>query len=183
MRRLSVYVLVAFIAVSAIACGDDPVAYSETVSVKLSGIKNGDIRNQTASEDKNINTESGNPYAEFLKNARAELGGRDPRFIEVVSAFVRVHADSKNVIAFEQVFTDLELFLSNSQTTIPAGTRANPTGTSIEINVPDDLDYEPVEASMLGGDFKVGVRGATVATPPADFDLKLTIDLKFTAYE
>jgi hypothetical protein len=183
MRSLSVYVLVVLVAASALACGDDPVAYSETVSVKLSGIKNGDIQNQSASEDKNINTESGNPYAEFLKNARAKLGGRDPGYIEVASAFVRVHSDSKNVIAFEQVFTDLELFLANSQTTIPAGTRTSPTGTSVQMKVPDDLDYEPVAASMRSGDFKVGVRGGTVATPPVDFDMKLTIDLKFTAYE
>lgn len=94
-----------------------------------------------------------------------------------------MHADSKNVIAFEQVFVDLELFLGNSQTTIPAGSLTSPTGSSVEVRVPATLDYEPVESSMLGGDFKVGVRGATVATPPVDFDLKMTIDLKFTAYE
>ena len=181
MCRLTEYTL-AGLALFVFACGDDPVAYSETVSLKLSGIKNGDIAQGVASEDKNVNSESGNPYAEFLKSARAELG-RDPGSIELVSAFVRVHADSKNVVNIEQVFEDLELFLANSQTTIPASDNEAPTGTSVRMAIYEDLDYGPVFDSMLAGDFKVGVRGATAAEPPADFDLKLTLDLKFTAYE
>jgi len=96
---------------------------------------------------------------------------------------VRVHADSKNVSTIDAVFTSLELFISNSATTIPVGSRASPTGTSVGIAINDDLDYEPVYDTMLGGDFKVGVRGPTVAVPPVDFELKLTIDLRFTAYE
>jgi hypothetical protein len=181
MCRLKEYTL-AGLALFVFACGDDPVAYSETVSLKLSGIKNGDIAQGVASEDKNVNSEAGNPYAEFLKSARAELG-RDPGSIELVSAFVRVHADSKNVVNIEQVFEDLELFLANSQTTIPASDNEAPTGTSVRMAIYEDLDYGPVFDSMLAGDFKVGVRGTTVAEPPADFDLKLTLDLKFTAYE
>lgn len=165
------------------ACGDDPVAYSETVSVKLSGIKNGDIQNDQASEDKNINTESGNPYGEFVKRARDRLGGRDPGAIEIVKATVQVHADSKNVSTIEVVFADLELFIADSQTTIPVGSVSAPAGTSVPIPLREEIDYEPVYASMLGGDFRVGVRGATVELPPDDFDLKLTIDVRFTAYE
>jgi len=164
------------------SCGDDPVAYSETVSVKLSGIKNGDIDNGQASEDKNINTESGNPYAAFLKNARAKLG-RDPSAVEISKATVQVHADSKNVSTIDAVFDSFEFFIANSATIIPAGSVADPRGTSVAVPIFDDLDYEPVFASMLSGDFKVGVRGPTVPLPPADFELKLTIDLKFVAYE
>lgn len=184
MRRSFVSVVVLGLALLMfVACGDDPVAYSETVSLKLSGIKNGDIEQGVASEEKSVSSESGNPYGEFIKNARARLGGKDPGSIEIVSCFVRVHADSKNVLNIEQVFDDLELFLATSQTTIPAGKNLNPSGTSTAITIDEDLDYSPVFSSMLGGNFKVGVRGTTVATPPVDFDLKLTIDLKFTAYE
>lgn len=165
------------------ACGDDPVAYSETVSVKLSGIKPGDIQNGQTSEDKNINTEEGNPYGDFLKNARAELGGRDPGAIEIVSAVVRVHADSKNVSTIDAVLTSLELFMADSATTIVFGTKASPSGSEVAVPIKEDLDYEPIFESMLGGDFKVGLRGPTVATPPEDFELKLTLDLRFTAYE
>lgn len=185
MCRLREYTLAGLVALALImvACGDDPVAYSETVSLKLSGTKNGDIKEGVASEDKNVNSESGNPYGEFLKSARSRLGGKDPSAIEITSAFVRVHADSKNILNIEQVFEDIELFLANSQTTIPASMVTGPKGTSVKMPVAEDLDYSPVFASMLSGDFKVGVRGNTVDTPPTDFDLKLTIDLKFTAYE
>lgn len=184
--KLAVYtrfaLLGALLALSS-ACADDPVAYSETVSVKLSGIKNGDLVNGQASEDKNINTEEGNPYGAFLKNAREALGGRDPGAIEIVKADVRVHSDSKNVSTIQAVFSSLELFITSSSTTIPVGSKASPTGTSVGIALFDDLDYEPVYDTMLGGDFKIGVRGPTVASPPVDFDLKLTIDVRFTAYE
>lgn len=174
---------VGVLALGAAACGDDPVAHSETISLKLSGIKNGDIKNGQASEDKEISTESGNPYGEFIKNAKAALGGKDPGSIELVSAFVRIHSDSKNVSALEAVFSSMELYLTTSNTTIPVGTVATPKGTSIAVKLDENVDYEPIFADLLGGSFKGGVRGPTVATPPADFDLKLTLDLKFTAYE
>jgi len=191
MRRQSEYTrhviaiatLVGALSFGATACGDDPVAHSETISLKLSGIKNGDIKNGQASEDKEISTESGNPYGEFIKNAKAALGGKNPGSIELVSAIVRVHADSKNVSSLEAVFTSFELFLTTSSTTIPVGTVASPTGTSVNVKLDENVDYEPIFDQLLGGSFKAGVRGPTVATPPVDFDLKLTLDLKFTAYE
>ena len=178
MSRLVVLALLSSMA----GCGDDPVAYSETISIRLSGIKNGDIANGQASEDKNINSEVGNPYAAFLKNARERLG-RDPGLIEIVSATVRVHADSKNISSLDVVFADMELFMADSATTIPFAHRATISGSSLGFPIDDDVDYEPIAASMLGGDFKVGARGATVALPPDDFDLKLTLDLEFEAFE
>ena len=182
-RMIREYIVWLLAAASFVACGDDPVAYSETVSVKLSGIKPGDIQNGQTSEDKNINTEEGNPYGDFIKGARAALGGRDPGAVEIVSAIVRVHADSKNVSTVDAVFGSLELFMADSATTIVFGSKDGPTGSEVAVPIKEDLDYEPVFDAMLGGDFKVGVRGATVATPPTDFELKLTLDLKFTAYE
>jgi len=164
------------------ACADDPVAHSETVSLKLSGIKNGDLQNGVASTSKNVNTESGNPYAVFLKNAHDALGGKDPSIIEPVSVYVRVSADSKNVIAIEQVLGDLELFAASSQTTIPIGHVTGPTGSSIRVPLDDTVDYEPLHDEMLSGDFKLGVRGNSVTPLPSDFELKLTLDVKFTAW-
>jgi len=165
------------------ACGDDPIAHSETVSLELSGIKPGDLKNGVASEEKNINTESGNPYGDFLKNARDALGGSDPGTIELVSAYMRVSSSSKNVIAFEDVLADAELFFSNSDTTIPIGSVTSPTGSSVLIPIGEDVDFEPLRTAMLGGDFKVGIRGNAVDPVSDDFELKISLDLKFTAYE
>lgn len=164
-------------------CTDDVAGVSEPVSLKLSGIKPDDVKNGTASEDKNVNTESGNPYGAFLKAARDGLG-RDPSAIRVKSAYLRVHADSKNVTTFEQVFEDLELFAADSQTTIPIGTVGHPMGSSIKMTITaSEADLAPLQAAMKGGDFKMGVRGTVQATTPADFDLRITIDAVFEALD
>lgn len=162
-------------------CGDDAVAYSETISTKLAGIKDGELTNGSASVDKNINTESGNPYADFLKTARSRLGGHDPSSVTPILITVRVDADSKKVASLEQVFTGLEVFFANSQTTIPVARVTTATGTSLSIPILSNVDYEPIAASMLSGDFKVGVRGTTVSPAPTDFELKLTLDIRFRA--
>lgn len=179
-----VTLVTAFVAGTAVApsCGDEVVAHSETVSTKLSGIKPGDLDNGNASEEKNINTESGNPYGEFLKTARSRLG-RDPSAIEVTSIIVQVSADSKDVIAIDEVLEGVEIFFADSQTTIPVAFLDGPTGSSVRIPLLDELDLEPVMDAMLGGDFKVGARGVAVADPPADFELKLTLDIRFRAIE
>jgi hypothetical protein len=165
------------------ACGDDPVAYSEVVSLKLSGMKNGDFKNNSVSEDKNISTESGNPYAVFLRNAKDALGGKDPGHIEVVGVTVQVHSESKNVTAIDQVLADVEVFITNSATTLPVAKKTAPTGSSVVVPLIKDLDYGGVKASMISGDFKMGARGTGIATLPADFDLKLTLDVRFEAFE
>lgn len=183
MRILMVCLVVSLSGVFGGGCADDVVGVSEPVSLKLSGIKPGDIANGSASEDKNVNTESGNPYGAFLKAARDGLG-QEPRAIRVKSAFLRVHADSKNVTNFEQVFADLELFAADSQTTIPVGTVSAPSGTSVAVVITaDEVDLAALQTAMKGGDFKMGVRGAVQSTTPADFDLKITIDAIFEALD
>lgn len=163
-------------------CADDPVAYSGVVSTKLSGVKPGDFKNGVASVDKNINTETGNPYGAFLKDARDALGGKDLAEIVVIDAVVRVHADSKNVTTVDPVFADLELFIATSDTTLPIATLTGPSGSEVVMPLRDAIDFAAVQAALVGGDFKVGVRGSAVDPLPADFDLKLSLDLRFEAY-
>ena len=184
MSRFSPWsALLPIAAIVAPACGDDPVAFSEVVSLKLSGVKNGDLVNGTASEEKSVSSESGNPYGEFLKHAKEKLGGIEPSRIEVVGVTVQVHADSKNATRIEQVFADLEVFIANNATTIPVASHDNPTGSSLKMPLLEDVDYGGVTDSMLKGDFKMGARGSTVDPVPNDFDLKLTLDVRFEAYE
>lgn len=182
-RYPAILATTAFIALALPACGDDPVAYSEVVSLKLSGMKDGDFKNNTVSEDKNISTESGNPYAVFLRNAKDALGGKDPGHIEVVSVTVQVHSESKNVTAIDQVLADVEVFIANSATTVPVANKTTPTGSSVVVPLIANVDYGGVSASMISGDFKMGARGTGIATLPADFDLKLTLDVRFEAFE
>ena len=182
VATMLVAALGALVAASNAACGDDVAAYSETISLKLSGLKDGDINAGNASEDKSINTEEGNPYGDFLKAAKSRLG-RDPGAIEVTSVIVKVHPDSKDVATLDQVFDDLEVYLSTSETVITIGSVSSVSGSTQTVPVKDNIDYEPVFDRMLDGNFKMGIRGKTVSSPPASFDLKLVLDVKFRALE
>lgn len=160
-----------------------PVEYSEIVSLRTSGIKEDDIRDGQAGEDKSVSDESGNPYAAFLRNAEAQLG-RPPSVVRPVEATLRIHADSRGVSTFDEVFESLELYVSTSASTIVFGRPARLDQSSAEVTITATTrDLEALQADLVQGSFKVGYRGPVVATPPADFDLRATIDVMFAAYE
>lgn len=177
------FTLILFVLFSACATDPEPVATSEALSIRLGGIKQDEVRDGEASEDKKVNEEEGNPYRVFLDTARSRLQGRDPSAILVRSATVQLRSDTTGVISFDQVFTSMELFLSDDLTTIPIGTIEAPSGTSRPATIIATIDsLAPMYESMLDHDkLRVGVRGPTVATPPASFDLKMTIDVTFEA--
>ncbi|TNF23416.1 MAG: hypothetical protein EP329_27600 [Deltaproteobacteria bacterium] len=179
-KRLLVPLLLALVALP--ACGDDDVvAHSETVTLSLSSLKPADIKQGAVSVEKNINTESGNPYAAFLKNAKDALGGKDPGSIVLISATLRVEDTSTNVTGFETLLTDVDLFLTNSAGAVVVGTVDAPTGMTLTVPLDETVDYAPLAESMLGGDFKVGISGGVVDPEPTDFDLSVSVDLNFKA--
>lgn len=165
------------------ACGGS-AAFSDTISIKVGGIKKDEIRDGQASKDKSINTEEGNPYASFLRRARDALDGAEPSAIRVEAATLRVHADTKGVNGFEQVFREIELFLSDENTTIALGKIESPSGTSVEVAITaDEDDLAALQPSLANGNVKVGIRGPTVAAPASDFDLKVAVEIVFEALE
>jgi hypothetical protein len=166
------------------ACAeDDPVAVSDIVSIKLGGIKEGDVTDSQAARDKNVNSETGNPYGEFLKTVKAALGG-DPRVIRVTSITVQMHADTTGVSDIGEVFDALEVFLADGVTTVPVGTLSAPSGTSLSVPVTaTDASLETLQASLKKGDVKVGVRGPVTNPPGGKFELRLTVDIKFEAHQ
>jgi hypothetical protein len=175
-RNLSFLVLAGWV----VGCG--PAAVSETISVKLGGIKEGDVRDGAASKHKSVNEESGNPYHEFLTAARRELDGADPSAIVPTDVTLRLRGDSDGVTSFHQVFATIEVYLEDERTTIPIGSTSDLEGSSVEVPVDVNADdLEPLHHSLLTDGIKVGLRGMTVATPPASFELKATIDIVFEA--
>lgn len=164
-----------------LACAE-PVALSEAVSVKLSGIKEGDVKNGQASSDKNINTESGNPYATFLQSARYALNGDPIGSIEVDGVIIRIHSDSKGVSGIETIFSSLEVFISTSDTTLSLGQIENPTGTSAHLENIENGELYAIQNELVQGSFDIGVRGQTQPNLPEDFELKLTVEATFSAY-
>jgi hypothetical protein len=172
------------------ACGDDPLSYSAPVGINLKA-KSSDTVNNVVTDDKNITTESGNPYGAFVADARRELG-RDPGSIDVDQVELLLGAGSTGVTRLGEVFTgNVEVLLEMADTNntyvaasgeIAAATTGGPVtidSTFAADDVPD-LDY----AKLLSGSFKVVLRGPAAtgfATKGADAEVQVT--LTFAAYE
>jgi hypothetical protein len=190
MYRFASTVLGISLALCAGACGDDPVSYSAPVGINLKA-KSSDTANGVVSNEKGINTESGNPYGAFVADARGKLG-RDPGVIDVDRVELFLGAGSSGVTALGEVFTgtvDLLFQMNDTNNSYPvaavsisAGTAAGPVAfdaSFAEEDIPD-ADY----VKLLNGSFKVIARGPAAAgfsTKGAEADLQVT--LTFAAFE
>jgi len=185
LSRLTVIAL--FVALAG-GCGDNAVNYSDPVSLKLSGIKEGDIRAGTFDEQKNVNTESGNPYAEFLRGARGALGGRDPGAIGVDQIILTAASDSTGVGSdgLGAVMQTVEVYLTDDTSTVPIGRVEGVPMTATSLEVPVGIETEalrPLYPRLIDGSIKVGIRGNARAALPTTFDLKVNVQITFVAYE
>ena len=174
----------------AVGCGDDPVSVSDVVDLKLT-LSSGDVANNTLLDEKNVNTESGNPYGAFVAKAREEIGG-DPSHVAVTGTAVTVDATSRNVTMLGQVFTGATKFefIMNGSTTryavatkdVVAGDGAGPIQFAVNFDsdkIPDG-DY----ADLASGSFKVALSGPPAAGfATANADANITISLTFEAFE
>ncbi len=182
---------VAVLALSLAACGSDPVSYSAPVGINLKA-KSSDTMNGVVSNEKNITTESGNPYAKFITDAKAKLGGRDPSAIEIDKVELFLGASSTGVTRIGEVFdgpVEILFQVNDSNNSYPAATGLVPATTGpgpTEISTTFDSDTLPEfdYQKLLGGGFKVVLRGPAAAgfsTKGADADLQVTFT--FSAFE
>ncbi|MBA2538660.1 MAG: hypothetical protein H0V17_03420 [Deltaproteobacteria bacterium] len=182
--------IVAFVLLLA-ACGeDDPVSVSDSVDLKIT-ISSGDVAGGVVSADKNVNTESGNPYGAFVQGARDEIGG-DPTRITVDAAALTLEATSSNVAGLGEVFSGalvLGFEMNGSSTVYPIATRtivAADAGGPLELEVDFDSDSIPDAdyVDLASGSFKVSVSGPAAATfEAANADADLLMTLTFSAFE
>ena len=176
---------------SVAACGDDPVRYSEPVGIQLKA-KSSDVVAGALDDEKGINTESGNPYGAFIAGARESLGGSDPAEIALEGLSVTLGGGSTGVTGVGQVFTgqvDVLFVMNDTNNSFPVGggVVAATDGTG-PIGLDATFDSSALATAdmskLLGGSFKVVIRGPAAATfeaAGADADLQLT--LTFAAYE
>lgn len=173
------------------ACGDDPLSYSEPVAITLKA-KSSDVVAGVITDEKNITTESSNPYGKFVSDARAALGGKDPTRISLAATSLTLGAGSNGVTGLGQVFTgEVEvLFLtSDSNNTFPAAhgpIAATDAGGPIALTSAFSTDTASSEdfVRILGGNFKVVARGPAAATfAGAGADANLQVTLTFAAFE
>lgn len=181
-----------FMLVAALAtagCGDtDPnatntVNYSGPVSINLDKFKDGEVRNEAFDVDKNVNTESGNPYGAFLQLARAALG-RSPAAVLVDRVTLTIGRDTTGVTTFQQFMGGpLTLYLASSTATVNVGTVAMPTGAGpVEVTITATRDtLAPINNDLVNGSFKVGARVPAAAGRPRSFDAKVSTVLYFRA--
>lgn len=184
------YLCASFLAVSIGCSDDDPVSVSDVVDLKLT-LSSGDVENGTLRDEKNINTESGNPYGVFVQKARDEIGG-EPSRITIEGTGITLNATSKNVTTLGGVFlgaTKLELVMNGSTTPYPVATHdfmaadgAGPVAFSVDFDS-DDIpaaDY----TDLASGSFKVSLSGPpAVGFKAATADADLTLSLTFEAFE
>lgn len=170
----------------AVSCDDDePVAETGTIVIQLSGIKQGDIHDGVVEKDKNVTTESGNPYGAFLQAARTALG-HDPSRIEVTSVSITLGGDSRGVASFADLFSgETNVFLrADVGGTVYVARVTNPTGVgpvTCEV-IADEAALAPIRDALLSGNFRVGVRGPTNRLPTDDFDARIDVQIGFAAY-
>ena len=149
-------------------CGDDPVAYSAPVGINLN-VKSDDTRNSAVASDKNINSESGNPYAAFVSEARRRLG-RDPSRIGVSSLTLLLGGQSTGVTTLDQVFAgrvDALFVMNDTNNSFNVGHADSVRGGG-PVAFQIDFDSAAVVGvdrdKLLGGSFKVTIRGAAATT-------------------
>jgi hypothetical protein len=169
--------------VSLAACGDDPLSYSAPVAINLKA-ESGAVNGTAISDEKGINTESGNPYGAFIGDARARLG-HDPARVEIDELRLTLGAQSEGVTTLEQVYTgdvDVLFLMNDTNNTYSAGRVTNPTGAGpvgVGILFDSTTVSEQDWVKLVGGSFKVVIRG-TAATDFASKGAKADLQLAFT---
>lgn len=166
------------------ACGgDDAVSYSAPVGIKLAFASN-DVAAGRVGDDKNINTESGNPYAAYVAEARDVLG-HDPARIELDSLTVAFATGTTGVTTFGEIYDGtaaITFVMNGTDTVVPVATLdvgpttgAGPHAFAIGFDASTMVGAD--WASLLDGNFKVQLDG------PAQGDFEgagATIDLTAT---
>ena len=172
------------------ACSS-PVNYSQPVGIELK-TKSSDVANNAIADEKEITTESGNPYGGFVNAAKSALGNKDPTRIEVDSATLELGAGSTGVTALGGVFdgtVEVMFQIDTTNDTFPVGTaNVDPSTGSGPIDLAISFDGSTVGAAdfqqMLNGSFKVSVRGpAASGFASAGASASVQTTFTFAAFE
>jgi hypothetical protein len=157
------------VAAIAAGCGGDVVSHSGPVGIHLA-FSSGDVAAGRVGDDKNINTESGNPYAAYIAEAQGVLG-HDPSRIEVDSLTLTVTPGSSGVTQLGAIFdgvTAITFEMNGTDTIVPVATLAVDAAVGAgpaPMSVGFDSDTVTGEdwTSLVDGNFKVIVDGPAAA--------------------
>ena len=189
-HRLILSVVSCSLVASLAACGNDPVSYSQPVTINLKA-KSADVANNVVADEKSITSENSNPYGKFVNDARAAIG-KDPSRIALEDATLTLGANSTGVITLGEVFTgatEVNFTTNDTNNTYPAASGViAATAGSGPLALTTAFSTDPLSttdfAKLLGGSFKIGIRGpASVGFAGKGADADIQVTLTFSAFE
>lgn len=176
------------------ACGGDDGPGDGTLpegalDLELSSLNSSDVDDGFLDKDENIGNQSGNPWGEFIEEMRDRCGG-DPAGLSVSSGTLTI-VGSEGIDGFEDLFPDgVDLVFRGTQgsdeeaETVVVASMAAALGTGpVDLDgVASREDLGGLHPRLVGGDFHVGVRGATDLTDEDDFSVDLAMSVEVVAY-
>lgn len=191
MRRSIHSAATATLAVAALltvaGCGEDAKeVVSPPITVTVDGLGPGDIVNGTISSTVSVNSGEGSPWESFIDDATDRCTGVPGGFQVDQLSIALNQAESRNVSAFQDVFSSSASVFFASTGAVDAirvqiGSVAGISGTGpIDVTITGRrADLSALRQRMGSGDFHVGVRGPS--DRPTDDDFELAVDVTFQA--
>lgn len=180
--------LIAFTCLAS-ACGEDAVSHSDIVGIEVKADAD-KVVNDTISDEKNINTESGNPYGAFITEAQNALGA-DPGRIEITSVTIQLN-DSVGVAALNEIFDgDVDIVFqmptSGDEVRVASGAVSAETEGAGPYELIVEFDSDQLNdanyADLIAGSFKVLYRApANAAYAGSGAKTDLQINFEFEAF-
>ena len=180
--------VVSFMPLALAACGgdDEPVSHSAPVGIDLKADSD-KVVGTNVTDNKNITTESGNPYGAFVNEAQNVLGVAPGR-IEVDGVSLLMGAMSTGVSALNEIFNgrlDVMFQMGTSNDTIPVAHAMIDADTMGRGPVDLTVDFDSASLSpanltdMVMGNFKVVYSGVVVTGYDA-LGAKADLQITFT---
>ena len=184
--------VLAALSLMVVGCGgdEDPISVSAPVGINLKA-EAGDVDNNVITIDKNINTETGNPWGAFVADVDGQLGG-PPGDMELQSLELLLATSSEGYSELRDVFDgtiDVQFEMNDTGNFFPAGSVAiDSTVEGRSIVVAPQFNFANVQATdldkLLAGSFKVVLSGpAAAGFEAADGKAELQLTFTFAAFE
>lgn len=177
---------IASLLVLVFACSDDDEAVNHSGAITLTlNLGGSDIDDDTGqlADERNITTESGNPCAEFLREAEDVLGV-EPSAIRVDSVRMNLAEEPRDVDSLDDLWessvvvsfvVDDERFEVASTTLLESSTEARLSVTATESSL------EPIMESLLDCNFAVEGSGQAPGELSDNFDAEVEVTLNLSS--
>ena len=178
MRAIHLFPLAALVLA---ACGDS--GYQGSVGQRFD-LKDGDRSGTTLARERDVDGLLETQWGDFLDRAEGQLG-HAPEKVELRGVSLQLDAaNSQNVSTLEEALSgDVVAYLKDPSTgrIVDVAHVKDPKGTGrVELDLLD-ADLAALQARLLDGNFKVGLRGSTPKPAGSNFTLSLSVTLDAAA--